>query len=98
MEAAHDGMDLIDPRHFHRLAHGIDDADTAAGADHDQALIPEVEAGGVLMDVRVGHDLALHFGRDVVAPVASGAVLEFNLHHGVRQHFLDAVSLYLAGR
>jgi hypothetical protein len=38
MEAAHDGVDFIDARNFHRLPHRIDDPDMAARADDDQAF------------------------------------------------------------
>ncbi len=97
MEAAHDGVHLLDARDLLRLAHRVDDADMAAGADHDQPLVPDVEAGGVLVDMLVGHDLAFHLRRQVVAGVAAGAVLERELDHGVRQHLLDAGALDLAG-
>ena len=40
MEAADDGVDLLDAGDFLRLPHRIDDADMAAGADHDEALDP----------------------------------------------------------
>ena len=40
MEAAHDGVDLLHARDLLRLPDRIDDADMAAGADHDQALDP----------------------------------------------------------
>src|ERR1700676_1905186 len=98
MKAAHDGVDFLNARYFHRLTHGIHDADMAAGADDNEALVLQIETGGVLMDVLVGHDLALHFGRQVVAPLTTGPPLELELHHGVREHFFDAVALDLACR
>src|SRR5258708_11068246 len=75
VEAAHDRVDLLDARYFHRLPDGIDDADVAARTDNDETLILQIEAGGVLMDVLIGHDLAFHFGRQIVARVATGALL-----------------------
>ena len=49
------------------------------------------------MDVLVGHDLAFHFGRQIMARIAPGAILEFELDQGVRQHPLDTAALDLAG-
>ena len=40
MEAADDGVNLLDAGHLLRLPHRIDDADMAAGTDHDQARNP----------------------------------------------------------
>src|SRR5229473_531434 len=98
VKASHDGMNLRNARHFHRLAHGIDDTDVAAGADDYETLVLQIEARGVLMDVLIGHDLAFHFSGQIMARVASGAVLELELHHGVRKHLFDAAALDLACR
>src|SRR5712671_4102252 len=98
VKAAHDGMYLLNAGYFHRLAHGIHDTDVTAGADHDETLVLQIEAGCVLMDVLIGHDLALHLRRQIVAGVASGAVLELELYHGVRKHLFDTAALDLACR
>ena len=47
MEAADDGVHLLDAGHLLRLPHRVDDADMTAGTDDDQALASQVEAGGV---------------------------------------------------
>ncbi len=39
MKTAHDGVDLLDAGDLLGLSHHIDDADMAAGADHDKALV-----------------------------------------------------------
>src|SRR5260370_7842558 len=95
MKAAHDGMYLFNARYFHRLPHGIHDADMAAGADDDEALVLQIEAGGVLMDVLIRHDLAFHFGWEIVARGASGAALELELHHAVRENFFHSLAPHL---
>jgi hypothetical protein len=51
VEAAHDSVNLLDTRYFHRLAHGIHDANVAAGADDNETIILQVKTGRVLMNV-----------------------------------------------
>src|ERR1700682_5107243 len=76
VKAAHDGVDLLDTGYFHRLAHRVDDADVAARTDDDKTPVLQIEARRVLMDMLIRHDLAFHFSRQIMACVASGAVLE----------------------
>src|ERR1700727_440784 len=38
VETAHDRMNLLNSRYFHRLPHRIDDADMATGADDNETL------------------------------------------------------------
>src|SRR5689334_4080113 len=96
METAHDGMNLLHARYLHRLPDRIHDADMTAGGNDDKALVLQVEAGRMLVNVLVGYDLAFHLGRQVMARIAPGAVLLLEFDERVRQHLLDAVALDLA--
>ena len=58
MEAADQGMDLLDAGRFLRLLHRIDDAAMAARRYHDKAAILHVEDRGVLVIVFIGNGLA----------------------------------------
>src|SRR3984957_16529149 len=98
VETAHDRVNFRNTRYFHRLPHGIDDADMAAGADDDQTLVLQIEARRVLVNMLIRHDLAFHFRGQIMARIASGAILQLELDHGVGEHFFDAVALDLAGR
>ena len=97
MEAADDGVNLLDARDFLGLLHRIDDADMAAGTDHDQTHIPDIEAGRMLVDVLVGNDLALHLRRQVVADIAAEPVLHAEFDPGLRQDAFAAAARDLAG-
>src|SRR5450631_3035854 len=91
-------MYLLDTRYLHRLPDRIDDADVATRADDDETFVFKIEASRVLMDVLIGHNLAFHFGGQVMTRVASGAVLEFEFYHSIWKHLLDAAALDLACR
>src|SRR5215212_4735222 len=96
MKATHDGVYLLYTGDLHCLAHGVDDADVPTRTDDDQTPVFQVETGRVFMDMLIRDNLALHFGRQIVAGIAPGAILELELHHRVRKHFLDAASLDLS--
>ena len=98
VETTHDGVDFLHAGDFLRLSDRIDDADMTAGADHDQTAILHIEASRVLVDMLVGHDLALQLGSGEMAHVAAEAVLHGELDHGVWQDLLDAAAFDLAGR
>ena len=97
MEAADDRVHLLYAGHLLRLPHRIDDADVTAGADHDEPLAADVEAGRVLVHVLVGHDLSLQLRRRVMAGVAAEPVLDRVVDEAVRQDTLDAAPLDLSG-
>src|ERR1043166_2274843 len=72
MESPDDRMNFLDTRHLLRLSHRIDDADVAAGRDHNEAFAADVEAGGVLVDGLVRPDFSLQLSRRVGPEVATG--------------------------
>ena len=57
MEAADDGMYLVDAGHFLRVTDGIDHAGVAAGRDHHEPPVFHVHDGGVLALKVVGDQL-----------------------------------------
>src|SRR5258708_31304758 len=93
VKAAHDGMYLLNAGYFHRLPDGIHDTDVAAGADDDETLVFQIEARGVLMDVLIGHDLAFHFGGQIMAPRASGPLPLAELNHCVAEDPFETAAL-----
>ena len=88
MEAADNRVNLLNARHFLRLAHGVHDPGMAAGGDHDEALSLDVEAGGVLVHVLIRHNLPLQFGSRIVAVVTASGFLGI-IHRCVRKHAFD---------
>jgi hypothetical protein len=79
METADDSVHLFDARDLLRLPHRVHDAHVPARADDDEPLVLHVEAVGLLVDVLVGHDLAVHRRRQVEAGIAAHAVPDAEL-------------------
>ncbi len=99
VEATDDGVNLLNAGYFLRLPDGIDDADVSAGTDDDETFPTNIETGGVLVHMLIGHDFALQFRCGVMAIVASGSILARRVvHERVGQDLLYTAALDLTRR
>src|SRR5262245_38457905 len=93
VKAANERVHLDYARDLAGLQRRIDDAGMAAPADHHEPAVLDVEAGGVLVKVLVGDELALQLGRREVARIAADPVFHGVLDKGIGQYPLGAAAL-----
>src|SRR3954471_10764016 len=103
MEPTDQRVNFFDTRHFSSARQRIDDARVAAGTQHDQAAVAEIEARRMLVPMLIRHRLPGEFvGREMMLAisvrVASGAILYPVRDLRVWQYSLDTGARHCACR